>query len=296
MCKVAVVKNINVSIIVPIYNTQDYIERCLNSLINQTLKDIEIICVNDGSTDDSLKILEEFAKVDDRIIVLTQENAGVSVARNAGLNIAKGEYIGFIDSDDWIDLDYYENLYNTAIRNDCEIAVTNVVRKKESTQKYKIKYDSEQVYEDLQKKLNICDIPNCCYTVNKIYKSEIIKDLKFKEGVLFEDVLWLPEIIKGCNKLVTVPSIVYYYWVNNNSIVRSKSTPKRELDSYNAKKYIVQFFDENNLELSKKERNITKSIKYLFNIPILKIKEYNNNETCYLFSFLPIPFNLEWNR
>lgn len=289
-------KNINVSIIVPIYNTQDYIERCLNSLINQTLKDIEIICVNDGSTDDSLKILEEFAKVDDRIIVLTQENAGVSVARNAGLNIAKGEYIGFIDSDDWIDLDYYENLYNTAIRNDCEIAVTNVVRKKESTQKYKIKYDSEQVYEDLQKKLNICDIPNCCYTVNKIYKSEIIKDLKFKEGVLFEDVLWLPEIIKGCNKLVTVPSIVYYYWVNNNSIVRSKSTPKRELDSYNAKKYIVQFFDENNLELSKKERNITKSIKYLFNIPILKIKEYNNNETCYLFSFLPIPFNLEWNR
>ena len=296
MCKVAVVKNINVSIIVPIYNTQDYIERCLNSLINQTLKAIEIICVNDGSTDDSLKILEEFAKVDDRIIVLTQENAGVSVARNAGLNIAKGEYIGFIDSDDWIDLDYYENLYNTAIRNDCEIAVTNVVRKKESTQKYKIKYDSEQVYEDLQKKLNICDIPNCCYTVNKIYKSEIIKDLKFKEGVLFEDVLWLPEIIKGCNKLVTVPSIVYYYWVNNNSIVRSKSTPKRELDSYNAKKYIVQFFDENNLELSKKERNITKSIKYLFNIPILKIKEYNNNETCYLFSFLPIPFNLEWNR
>ena len=296
MCKVAVVKNINVSIIVPIYNTQDYIERCLNSLINQTLKDIEIICVNDGSTDDSLKILEEFAKVDDRIIVLTQENAGVSVARNAGLNIAKGEYIGFIDSDDWIDLDYYENLYNTAIRNDCEIAVTNVVRKKESTQKYKIKYDSEQVYEDLQKKLNICDIPNCCYTVNKIYKSEIIKDLKFKEGVLFEDVLWLPEIIKGCNKLVTVPSIVYYYWVNNNSIVRSKSTPKRELDSYNAKKYIVQFFDENNLELSKKERNITKSIKYLFNFPILKIKEYNNNETCYLFSFLPIPFNLEWNR
>lgn len=100
-----------ISIIVPVYNTEKFLEKCLNSLINQTLKDIEIICINDGSTDKSLQILEKFANKDKRIQIINQTNSGLSVARNIGIKKAKGEYIGFVDSDDWVDLNFFEQLY-----------------------------------------------------------------------------------------------------------------------------------------------------------------------------------------
>ena len=182
-------KIIKVSVIVPVYNVEKYLERCLDALVNQTLTDIEIICVNDGSTDNSLEILDRYSKKDERIFVLNQENKGVSIARNEALKLAKGEFIGFVDSDDWVDIDYYEKLYNAAKNNDCDIATASIIRKKEESQKYKIKYDKECIFENLQYKLNICDIPNCCYVCNKIFKKEIIKDKNFKESVYFEDIL-----------------------------------------------------------------------------------------------------------
>ena len=117
-----------VSIIVPVYNVEKYLKRCLESLVNQTLKDIEIICVNDGSTDGSLAILNEYVRNDDRIVVINQENSGQSVARNRGIDVAKGEYIGFVDSDDWVCEDYFERLHNSAIQNNAEIAVGGIIR------------------------------------------------------------------------------------------------------------------------------------------------------------------------
>lgn len=103
---------IKVSIIIPIYNTEKYLRRCLDSAINQTLKEIEIICINDGSTDNSLSILKEYANKDNRIVVLDIANGGVANARNLGIKKAHGRYIGFIDSDDWVDSGYFENLYS----------------------------------------------------------------------------------------------------------------------------------------------------------------------------------------
>ena len=100
-----------VSIIVPVYNVEKYLERCLDSLINQTLTNIEIVCINDGSTDNSGKILDDYAAKDNRIKVIHQNNAGQAVARNNGLKIANGNYINFVDSDDWVDLDFIEKLY-----------------------------------------------------------------------------------------------------------------------------------------------------------------------------------------
>ena len=105
---------IKVSVIVPVFNTEKYKEKCLNSLINQTLQDIEIICVNDGSTDKSADIIKKFANKDSRFKLINQENKKQGAARNTGMKIAKGEYIGFVDSDDWVDLEYYEKLYNAA--------------------------------------------------------------------------------------------------------------------------------------------------------------------------------------
>ena len=104
--------NIKVSIIVPVYNVEKYLAQCLDSLINQTLKEIEIICVNDGSKDNSAKILTAYAQKYVRIKIINQTNQGLSAARNNGISVATGEYIGFVDSDDWVDIDFYKKLYS----------------------------------------------------------------------------------------------------------------------------------------------------------------------------------------
>jgi len=116
-----------VSVIVPVYNVEPYLRRCLDSLVNQTLKDIEIICINDCSPDNSLVILEEYAKKDNRVKIIDfEKNKGVSVARNSGMKIAKGEYIGFCDPDDYVDLDFYEKLYELAQNKNADIAKAEV--------------------------------------------------------------------------------------------------------------------------------------------------------------------------
>lgn len=278
---------IRVSIIVPVYNVEKYIERALNSLIQQTLEDIEIICINDGSTDNSQVLLEKFANSDNRIKIISQKNLGLSAARNKGLECANGEYIAFLDSDDYIDKDFLEKLYNAAKKNNCDIAAATIIRKREKSQKYRVHYETETISETLEEKIKVCDIPRCCYVWNKLYKRELIKNQQFKEGAYFEDVLWMPEVLKQSNRLVTVPDTNYYYMVTKGSIVKTPTKKKQE-DSYNAKKFLINFFEENNLDLSEKYKKLTKEVKYLYKIPICKIKEYQDIETYYLFGLFPI--------
>lgn len=114
---------IKLTVIIPCYNVEKYLRQCLDSVINQTLKEIEIICVNDGSTDRTQKILEEYSKKDDRILVINKPNGGLSSARNAGMEKMQGEYIAFLDSDDWVDLEFYEKLYNAAKTNNADCAI-----------------------------------------------------------------------------------------------------------------------------------------------------------------------------
>ena len=123
-----------VSIIVPVYNVVDYLSDCLESLVKQTLDDIEIICVNDGSTDSSLIVLEKYEKQYDIIKIINQRNKVLDSARNAGLAAAKGEYLGFVDSDDWIDTEFYEKLYEAAKRHNTDIAAASIIRKREHSQ------------------------------------------------------------------------------------------------------------------------------------------------------------------
>ena len=122
---------IKVSVIVPVYNTFRYLEQCLNSILNQTLKEFEVICVNDGSTDDSAKILEKYSQKDKRIVVINQENAGASAARNAGLDCAKGRYIAFVDSDDYIKKNFLEVLYTTAVNTEADITACDIIYEKD---------------------------------------------------------------------------------------------------------------------------------------------------------------------
>jgi glycosyltransferase involved in cell wall biosynthesis len=276
-----------VSIIIPVYNVEKYLNKCLDSIINQTLNDIEIICINDGSTDKSLSILELFKSRDERIKVISQPNAGLSAARNKGMEAAQGEYICFVDSDDYIDLDFCKKLYSTAVKHDADIACATIIRKREYSEKYRVHYTEEKIYTTLKEKINCCDIPRCCYVWNKLYKKDLVKNHLFKIGTYFEDVLWIPEVLKKANKLVCVPNTSYFYVVRSNSIVKSPSKKKQE-DSYNVHKYIIEFFENNKLPLSNKARNLTKKIIYVGRLSVLKIKEFEGKESYWLFGLIPI--------
>ena len=207
-----------VSIIVPVYNVEKYLKKCLDSLINQTLKDIEIICINDGSTDKSLEILEAYKNRDSRIILLNQENSGQSVARNRGIEIAKGEYLGFVDPDDWIDLDFFEKLYYSATSNDADIAVGGIIRVTGIKKKKFLNFEKETLTDNANLKFELCDVPEKSYVTNKIYKTQKLKEinLKFEEGRIFEDCIFTPQALFYLGKIVTVPNIYYYYLIRGN--------------------------------------------------------------------------------
>ena len=269
-----------ISIIVPVYNTKKYLRKCLDSLVNQTFKDIEIICVNDGSTDGSEEILKQYPTIK----VITQESRGPSEARNTGIKAAEGEYIGFVDSDDWVDLDFFEKLYNAISEYNADIACSTIQRRKN---KFRVKYNKKEVFENLEDKIKVCGLPKSSYVWNKLYKLEIIKNNFFTPNIFFEDMLWTPNILKNSGKLVTVPDTNYYYRVNSNSIVKKCPSKKKQEDFYNAKKYMIEFFDENQIKLAEKERYITKHKYYFLNILLLKIKEYRYNTEYYLFGFIP---------
>ncbi len=261
-----------VSIIIPVYNTEKYIKRCLDSLIQQTLNKIEIICINDGSTDSSLKILEDYAKNDSRIIIKTQKNQGQSAARNNGINIATGEYVGFIDSDDWVAKDYYEKLYNAASKSNADIAVAGIIRLNAIYKKFHLKYNKEEITDDTNQKFELCDVPAKSYVVNKIYKLSKLKEanLKFEEGIFFEDCIFTPEVLYHLGKLITVPNTYYYYWRRLNSTV-TKRNPKINKDSEYAHKKAQDFIKNHNIDISSHE---TKTYRFkIFGITIFKYKK-----------------------
>ena len=161
-----------VSVIVPVYNVEKYLENCLETLISQTLKDIEIICINDGSKDSSPDILKKYALNDERIKIIDKHNEGLSAARNDGLNVATGEYIGYVDSDDWVDLNFYEKLYNAAKKHNAEVACGNIIRCGNRITKYKVKFEKEELITDNVEKLKVTKVPKYNYVWNKIYKRE----------------------------------------------------------------------------------------------------------------------------
>lgn len=272
-----------ISVIVPIYNSEKYLHKCLDSLINQTMKDIEIICINDGSTDNSAKILEEY----NSIKIINQENQGVSAARNSGIKIACGEYIGFVDSDDWVNPNFYEKLYNAIKNTNADIACSSIIRVEGLIKKHHIRYDENKFYTSLDDRVKIVGLPKCSYVWNKLYRAEIVKNMLFKNGVFYEDLIWTPQILEKTNSLVTACNAEYYYRANSSSIVKKQPSLKKQEDFYLAKKEMIDFFEKHFIKLDEKEKNITKRKKYLFNILLLKIKEYKYTKTYYLFGFIP---------
>lgn len=278
---------IKISVIIPVYNVEKYLRECLNSVINQTLKDIEIICINDGSTDSSLEILKEYAAKDKRISIIDKENEGLSATRNLGINLAKGEYISFVDSDDYLDLNFYEKLYKTAKKFKADIACTNLYRVSEIKKShYLVKYFFSKCTQSPRLKYKYASVPQNNYVMNKIYERIKLQksDVRFEKNVLFEDILFSHKIIYYLQALVTVPGTKYNYRDNPYSIVNVQSD-KHKKDYKDAMLKSLTFIQTNNIivpNITNYRYNIKREYAVL-GIPVLTIREYGDTDRIYLF-------------
>lgn len=269
-----------ISIILPVYNTSPYLEQCLNSIHNQSFKDYELICIDDGSCDNSYEILKKYENIITNCTVISQDNQGVATARNVGLNNAKGDYIAFIDSDDYIDYNYLENLYNESCRCDADVVICNFYRYYDNSNiNLPVIYKkSSGIYSnyDILKSL-IPDNLIHSYLWNKLWKKNLFDDLKFPD-IKYEDISIMCYLFYKAKKISIISDSLYYYRIRQTSIVRNYSISTQN-DYVKAYGIIRLFLKEKNLYKDYKLSFSLLSIKVylvMFFINIFLIKEYKN--------------------
>lgn len=214
-----------VSIVVPVYNVENYISRCINSLIKQSYKNLEIVLVDDGSTDSSGNICDEYKKIDSRIKVIHKKNGGLSDARNFGIDGCTGEYICFVDSDDWIEKEMIETLLNDIIDTDSDIAICGRYRaydnEEKIVEKYK-KYPNKNIFNNidgLQYLMSFCgyDMSVC----DKMFKKDLFSKIRFPYGLTCEDSFTTYKLFSLANKICYINKPFYNYFFRTNSITRN---------------------------------------------------------------------------
>ena len=234
-----------VSIVVPVYNVEKYLRECIDSILSQTYKKLEIILVDDGSTDESGKICDEYVKKDSRIKAIHKENGGLSSARNTGLDIATGKYISFIDSDDYVTENFIEKMYNALQENKAEMAQCLFTKDKFESVKMQIEVlDSEQAIEywnDIQ--YHNFFVIAC----NKLYNLKLFENLRFPLGKISEDAFTTYKVFDKAKKIVIIPDILYYYRSTPDSITNRKFSVKR-YDALQAYEEEINYFKKNDKE------------------------------------------------
>ncbi len=240
-----------ISVIVPVYNTAAYLEECLNSLCAQTFRDFELICVDDGSTDKSSQILEKFAKKYPFIRVLTQTNQGQGAARNAGKKAARGAWISFVDSDDWVEPNFLEHLHDIALKYDVDIVQCQLI-------KYIGKVSAaSRIQVVLEPLLNakVSFSP-----VTKFYRRNLISDHDFIEGISYEDYPWVVTLLSRVRKMVFSDARLYHYRMNPNSTTKSVFTPRKVQGYWTGLKYVATYFSENHLSFDYVRKKLVPNI------------------------------------
>lgn len=223
-----------VSVLIPVYNVENYLEKCLESIINQTLSDIEIICVNDGSTDDSLSILQEYQKKDKRIIIIDKENGGLPSARNAALDVAKGKYVGFVDSDDYVETSMFQKLYETAEKEKSEIVVCGAhifpEKPRANNWYYKTLSPNYQHYEECTSELLFKNESAMPFIWRAFVKRSLIEEnqLRLREDIcLGEDRAFLTKIYLKAKGITLIPDKLYHYcWYREGSMMNAETLEK----------------------------------------------------------------------
>lgn len=218
-----------ISVIVPVYNVESYLEKCIESIQNQSYKSLEIILVNDGSTDSSGDICDKYAACDKRIRVIHQKNGGISSARNTGLEVANGDYIAFVDSDDYIDFKMYEDLLNILKEYNLDIIDCGSFRDKNGMITGGCNDGQIEIYEK-DDALRLAMHDGFTSVWNKLYKRDIVISIRFPEGRKFEDSAISYLYIANANRIGHINRSYYYYRLNLNSITQTSFDPKSRWD------------------------------------------------------------------
>lgn len=275
-----------ISVVVPIFNVGIWIERCLNKILSQSFSNIEVILVNDGSEDNSQKICEEFVKKDNRVRLINKDNGGLSSARNTGIGIATGKYIVFIDPDDEIVDGYFNSLYETAEKYNCDSVISGyrtIPTNKNQIPNYKLN-EVLTGEELILSSLNIHSNNDLCFVWRYIYKMDVIrnKKIKFNEQVFIgEDVIFNLEFLLNSKRVIAIKDIYYLYTVNNpESLMRVTFKPKLEeslIKQYEIRKCLSQQYGLSN------DKNYTKDlanyyINVIYKLILKNLLNSNNND------------------
>lgn len=220
-----------ISVIVPVYNVEKYIKKCLDSLVNQTLNGVEIIVVNDGSPDNSQKIIDEYTKKYKNVKSYIKENGGLSDARNYGIKKATGEYISFVDSDDYIRNDMLEIMYNYAIKEDLDVVVCDSINVYDNGSEILIK--SNNNYSDNDVRNYIISPPMAC---TRLFKKTIFDKIQFKKNIYYEDLEMTPKVVNITDKIGFVSEGLYYYVQRDGSIMKQNVFNKKLLNIFDVLK------------------------------------------------------------
>lgn len=266
--------NRKVSIIIPIFNGEKYIYRCLESIKNQTYKNLEIICIDDGSTDNTQEILENNKKNDNRIINIIKENEGVSIARNIGIKKATGDYITFIDVDDWIEEDWIEKLVICIENNDCDVVKGNYIKNNANGKIIKygnlqnldnIKLSNEKI-EILKEYIVIGKLP--AYTWTLLIKSEVIKNkVFFEKNIPFmEDTIFYIDLLNKINSIYICDLKSYHYCYNDKSATKNLNFYKRNIENIKKVNSILKRKINKRLYSKMTARHLKSIVEYLFKL------------------------------
>lgn len=229
--------NPQISVVIPVYNVEKYLERCVKSVTQQTFTDLEIILVDDGSTDSSGVMCDKFAEEDDRIRVIHKENGGLSDARNTGIEAARGNYIGFVDSDDYIDLDMYEYLYTIISKEDADVAMCELYHCYAGKEIHTHPADYYQVVDRIEAIRCVLDSQITSVTaVNKLYRCEVLDNLRFRVGKTAEDAFIMVDLLAKTKRVVITNAQKYYYFHRAGSIT-TKPFNQHDLDAVEAYEY-----------------------------------------------------------
>lgn len=247
-------KNDLISIIIPVYKVEKYLEKCIESVLKQTYTNLQIILVDDGSPDNCGKICDEYAKKDSRIEVIHKVNGGLSYARNVGISKAKGRYIGFVDSDDYIKEDMYEILLNLIKEYDADVSICNLYDVIDGKEYIRNKENGIQEYSrlDILKEVLLDkNIQN--YAWNKLYKKELFDEIKYPIGKKYEDIGTTFYVFEKCNKIVVTSEPEYYYLKRSDSLVNNVT----EITVFDYTEIIIQryLYTRENIEELKKYNN-----------------------------------------
>jgi len=262
-----------ITIIIPIYNSEKYLEECLNSIINQNYKELEIILINDGSTDKSKNIAESFVLRDNRVRLLNKENGGQASARNLGLDNATGDYIAFVDSDDTISFDVFSTNIVFFEKDQSLDVIQFPVFYNYGSPSEKLRQQNASLISDKDELLDKWIVKNkiSWLVCDKLFKKNIFDELRFPTGMIYEDNFLIIEALMKINKIYISDSGVYYYYLRNDSTTNSKYSLKKDLDTQKVNLFALQTLSKmqvsQNLKIIfiAKIFNIYQSINYNFN-------------------------------